>query len=216
MPRLQTFAKDLQLATAAIAPENIAAELAKFARVELASTISDGTGSPFYDKFVNGREGAEEETVVAPGPIVYAFVWWGDIIPYALQFLVERSPAQSGLYKQSWIVRSNGRLISDARQIRFGDKVEITNTQPYHRKVDVGHMRMSVPHQLIEDARQAVNRIWGNMVEARRTLIQLPGGYVLKGRFHRGFRLHARRKLRADVSAGEAMTYPALSLSMRI
>lgn len=215
MPRLQTFAKDLQLATAGIAPENVARELAEFAKAELADAIGRGEGSPVYDRYVNGALGAPESAVVPPGPILYDFIWWQEIVALALQYLVERSPVRSGRYKRSWLVMVDGRPAPDPAGIPLDAEVIIVNDQPYSRKVDVGHMKMSVPPHIIEDARQAVMRIFGNMLTARRTLVELPGGYVLKGRFHKGAGASARKGLRKDTQAGQPMTYPALVLAMR-
>lgn len=85
MPRISTFERDLKFATAGIAPENIAKEMAAFARSELSKAIQEGIGSERYDKYVNGRLDAEEETVTPPGPILYVFRWWREIVEYALQ-----------------------------------------------------------------------------------------------------------------------------------
>lgn len=216
MARIQTFAKDLQLATAGIAPEQIAAQLAAFARSELAKSISDGEGSERYDRYVNGNLGAEEETVIPPGPILYVFRWWQEIVEFALQTLVERSPDKSGTYKQSWFVMTPGGRVKSFDEIPLNSDVILCNSQPYSRKIDVGHMRMSVPPGVVEDARKAVLSRFGNFVTAKRTMIPLPGGYVLKGRFRRGYKQFARTKLRKDTQAGAQMTYPALVLSMKI
>jgi len=53
------------------------------------------------------------------------------------------------------------------------------------------------------------------LVTAQRSLIPLPDGYVLKGRFRRGVCQFARRRLRPNTAAGSQMTYPALVLIMR-
>ena len=215
MARLQSLGRDLQLATAGMKPEAIAPALAKFARDELAKVIASGEGSPLYDKYVNGREGADESTVEPPGPIVYVFNWWSDVIAYAMSILEDLSPQLSGAYKNHWIVRADGVPVSDMKAIQRASVIEITNTSPYHRSIDVGHKRYRLGHNIIDTARQRVNSVYGNVIIAKRTLIQLPGGYVLKGRFSRGYRKYARRKLRPDVSAGQKMTYPTLHLSMR-
>lgn len=215
MARIQSFARDLQLATAGLAPQNIAAALAQFARDELAKAIGSGEGSPEYDIYVNGRHGAAESTVVPPGPILYVFSWWDDIVRYALQYLIERSPAKSGLYKNSWIVMADNRIIPNPKNIPVTSQVLLTNFQPYHRKIDVGHMEMRVPPFIVEDARKQVMSIFGNIITAKRTMITLPGGYVLKGHFRRGIRKHARPGLRPDTRAGAAMSYPSLLLTMR-
>ncbi|WP_027578477.1 hypothetical protein [Bradyrhizobium sp. Ai1a-2] len=215
MARISTFAKDLQLATAGIAPENIARELAAFAKSELAKAIADGEGSERYDRYVNGVLGAVEETVVPPGPILYVFQWWREIIEFALQSAVERSPEKSGDYKKSWFIMTPGGVIKSFDEIPINSTVILTNNQPYSRKIDVGHMRMSVPPGVIEDVRKMVMARFGNFVTAKRTLIPLPGGYILKGRFRRGYRPYARTKLRPDTQAGAQMTYPALVMSMK-
>ena len=215
MARLQTFAKDLELATAGIAPENIARELAEFAKAELADAIARGEGSPLYDRYVNGVLGAPESAVVPPGPILYDFIWWQEIVTFALQYLVERSPVRSGRYKRSWLVMVDGRPAPDPAAIPLNAEVALVNDQPYSRKIDVGHMKMSVPPLIVEDARQAVMRLFGNMLTARRMLIELPGGYVLKGRFRKGAGAGARKGLRKDTQAGQPLTYPALVLAMR-
>ncbi len=207
--------KDLQLITAGMQPAAIAPALAAFARAELAKSIANGEGSPNYQKFVNGVEGADESTVTPPGPIVYEFNWWHDIVPFALQTLIELSPEDSGAFKKSWFVMADGQTIADPAKIETASVVQITNDQPYSRSIDVGHKRYRMGHQIIDTARQRVNSVFGNMITARREMILLPGGYILKGHFRRGFRQHARRKLRPDASAGQPMTYPCLNLQMR-
>jgi hypothetical protein len=216
MPRISTFAKDLQLATAGIAPENIGKELAAFARSELAKAIQEGEGSERYERYVNGRLGAQEETVVPPGPILYVFHWWREIVEFALQTAVERSPEKSGDYKKSWFIMTPGGVVKSFDDIPINSTVVLTNNRPYARKIDVGHMRMTVPPGIVEDVRKAVMARFGNFVIAKRTMIPLPGGYVLKGRFRRGYRPFARTKLRSDTMAGAQMTYPALVLSMKV
>jgi hypothetical protein len=216
LARISTFAKDLQLATAGMEPEAIAPALAAFARSELSKAIQEGEGSARYEKYINGNFGAEEETVVPPGPILYVFHWWREVIEFALQTLVERSPEKSGDYKKAWFVMTPGGRVKSFDDIPINASVIISNDQPYSRKIDVGHMRMSVPPGVVEDARKIVMSRFGNMVTATRVLMPLPSGYVLKGRFRRGFRPHARTKLRPDTIAGAVMTYPALVLSMKV
>lgn len=215
MARIQTFERDLRLATADIEPQNIAPELARFARQSLSEAIQSGEGTENYTKYVNGREGAAEETVVSPGPIVYDFIWWREIVEFAIQSAVERSPERSGDYKKSWFIMTPGGVVKSWDALSINDTVILTNNQPYHRKIDVGHMQMSVPPGVVEDVRRMVLGRFGNIITAKRTLIPLPGGYVLKGVFRRGYRPYARTKLRPDTQAGARMTYPALVMSMK-
>ncbi len=203
------------MATAGMEPQNIARELAAFARSELSKAIQEGEGSERFNRYVNGRLGAREESVVPPGPILYVFQWWREIVEFALQTAVERSPEKSGDYKKSWFVMTPGGVIKSFDEIPINSVVILTNNQPYARKIDVGHMKMSVPPGVVEDVRKRVMARFGNIVNAKRTMIPLPGGYILKGRFRRGYRPFARTKLRPDTQAGARMTYPALVLSMK-
>jgi hypothetical protein len=215
MARLQSMMADLQFCTAGIAPDKIQPALVAFARSELAKTIADGTGSPNYDLYVNNAPATTEENVVLPGPINYVFRWWGDIVTFALQTLLDLSPEASGDYKKSWIVRVDGEQVTDYTNIDSGAVVEIVNDSDYARSITVGHKHYRIGHQNIEEARSAVNGVYGNFIDARSTMIQLPDGYILKGHFVKGFRQFARRKLRPDVRRGESMTYPCLQLSVK-
>lgn len=215
MARFETFDQDIRLATADLEPEAISQELAKFARASLAEAISSGQGSPIYEKFINSRPGAAEETVIAPGPIVYEFSWWPEIIEFALEYLRKRSPVRSGKFRDSWFVLVNDARIVSAADIPIDARVTITNNQPYARKIEVGHMQMSVPHGVAEDARVAVRRLYGSILDVRKTFVTLAGGYVLKGHFRRGVRKFSRTRLRPDAGAGSKMLYPALVLAMK-
>lgn len=226
MARIESYEKQVALATAGIAPQNLARELALFAKAELAKTIADGTGSPRYDRYVNGALGANEFTVVPPGPIIYDFHWWEDIIEYAIDVLRARSPAtsgepargpfptKSGSYRDSWFPMLNGVIVTDYAAIPIDATVIITNNQPYARKIEVGHSSFSVSPGVVEDSTMRFRQRFGNLVQAKATMVALPGGYTLKGIFRRGIREQSRSKLRKDTMAGSQMTYPAMTLKM--
>lgn len=221
MARVQyDFERHLRLATADLEPAAISRELAAFARRSVRDVISTGEGSPTYDKFVDGNLGAAEESVRAGGVIIYDFIWWEEIVIYALQHLVQRSPkGKSGRHQRSWHVLANGAPISNPRLIPIGAVVHVVNTQPYARKIEVGFME-TVGFRSTEDARRAVMSVFGNMVTTRAVFIELPAGpapapYTLRGRFKRGARQFSRTKLRRDTGSGATMTYPALRLEMR-
>lgn len=216
MARPQAFERELRLATAFLDPQNISRELAAFARQSLAQVQASGQASQFYEKSVNGRRGAAEETVVPPGPIVYDFSYLPEIAEFALEFARNRSPVDSGRYKGSWFVLVNGETVPDLSAIPDDAELVITNDQPYHRKIDVGAMKMRVPPGIVEDTRQAVMRRFGNVIRAERRFVNLASGrgdtevpYILR----RG----SQRKGRTDKDrrAGAEMTYPALVITHR-
>jgi hypothetical protein len=217
--RMVLTPRDVQLATDGISPENISRELAKFARGELAKAIDGGEASSIYTKYVTQRggavEGAEEETVEAPGPILYEFSYWQPIVAFALQFIENRSPVKTGKYQSSHRVMLGSQFISQDTQISAGESVTIVNTQPYSRKIEVGFMQMSVLEGVYQDTMRAVKSQFGRAITVKFQMIFLPNGYVLKGRFSKGVKAGARRKLAKDTQAGARMTYPSIIMSMK-
>ena len=233
MARFETFAKDIQMATADIAPDQISAHLARFARDELAKAIKAGEATANYDLFVNNRPATSEFVVEAPGPIVYEFSWWRVVIRFALDFLVKSSPRKSGQFAASFIVIVGGKVVTDFSNIQPSAEVIITNAQPYVRKVQVGAMQMSVPDQIFDRARSAIARKFGTTsFSSNVKFLTLSGGlhplipYVLKGEYARrrnqwvaavnSGRLRGAKRVerRKDRDAGMPITYPSLILNM--
>jgi len=148
---------------------------------------------------------------------------------FALSFAVERSPEEaSGRYKRGWFIAVDDQPWTAALSvIPSGAQVMLTNREPYHRKVDTGGQVMRVPPGIVEATRQAVQRRFPGL-QADRSFVAIPGGYVLKGRGResglrfdakggRWSRIHAPRPVRAkDRRASQALTYPALILSQRV
>jgi hypothetical protein len=215
MASLRAFERELKVATAGLEPQAINKLLAQTAHQALEEAQSAGEAPESFIRYVNGREGVAEESVEAPGPIVYVFSWLNEVAEYALAFAEARSPVLSGRYKSSWFAMVNGALWERGTLIAASAELIVTNDQPYHRKIDTGHMRMSVPPGIVEDARQAVMRRFGNVIQAQRRVITLGGAYVLAGVFHQGYRPHARTRLQKDTAAGRELNYPALVISQR-
>ena len=154
---------------------------------------------------------------------------------FALAFAVARSPAASGerhgksafpeAYRKRWFVAVDGvRWTGDLREIPAGAEVMVTNDQPYHRKIDVGGMKVSVPPGIVEAARQATMRRFPTLF-CGMGFVTWPGAYVLKGhgrsmaqRHSAYLKFYGRKTVgvfRKATSPGQVMTYPALILSNR-
>lgn len=204
MARPQAFERELKLATAGLDPANISKLLAQFAKQELAKVQASGEAPEHYVRAVNGRIGAPEESVVPPGPIVYSFNVLPEVAEYALAFAKERSPVKSGRFKRSWFVMVNGAQTSDLENIPIDSECILVNDQPYARKVEIGAMVMRVPPGIVEDARQAVMRRFGNIVTAQKRFIPLSGAYTLR-----------RASRRKDRGSGKQLLYPALVIRLR-
>ncbi|MCG5239523.1 hypothetical protein MCW82_07045 [Azospirillum doebereinerae] len=204
--KVAAFDRGLRLFVQDCQPAEISRALATFARASRDAAIAEGVAAPTYRTIVDGTPDASEDRVRPDGKIVYEFDVWDGVIPYALAFARARSPRQSGAYAASWFAMVNGNPWAEGGNIPPGAEVIVVNDQPYHRKIHVGAMEMSVPPGIVEDLRQAVQRRFGRTLKAEVSFIQLVGGYVLKGR---------SRRHRKDSRAGQPLTYPALVMKAR-
>lgn len=200
------FAAALKVATAGLESQAIAPLLAQAARQTLAEVQAEGIAPQNYIRAVNGHVGASEDEVIPPGPIFYQFNWLPEIAEYALGFAEARSPVKSGRFKNSWFAMVNGSLMQGGfGTIPVDAELIVTNDQPYARKIEVGHMKMSVPPGVVQDTRQAVMRRFGNVVNASVKFISLEGAYTLR-----------TKSGRKDRKAGHQLTYPALLVTQRL
>ncbi len=98
MAKAAVFRRNLQLfVDRTLSPAAQSARLAQAAKAEVARLIATGRASPNFIRFVDGVEGAPEESVkpANDGAIVYRFPVLGRVCMFALTFLVERSPQRS-------------------------------------------------------------------------------------------------------------------------
>jgi hypothetical protein len=221
------FDRQIAFATAGIAPENIAKELALFARAELAKAIAAGA-SPQYERFVNNRPGLPEESVTVPGSILYVFTNWPLVINSVLAELVKRSPRRSGRFASSFIVIANQAVTTNYAAIPADAEVIITNFQPYVRKIEGG--KKLGQKRVFDSSKNAVSRRFGAAWRFETRFLNVGAGvhpmmpYILKGdaplqaaaqnarssAFRAGRATLARRK---DRQAGQPITYPAILIN---
>lgn len=218
MGTLRTFAADLRLATADIEPVAVGAALARFARDQLAEAIASGAASPTYDRYVNGRFGVSEFSVVPPGPILYLFAGWAEVIPWTIDRLVQRSPERDGDYKRAHKAYVDWKPVADPEAVPRDVTVTITAMVDYVRKIEVGGQRMRVRPHIYEDVYAAVRRRFGGpggFLDVRFVYQTIPGGYILKGHYRRGPGEYARKGLRRGTRSGDPLTYPCIEMRMR-
>jgi len=204
----ESFDRQLTFATAGIEPENIAKELAKFARSELAKAIAAGA-SPQYERFVNSRPGLPEEAVTVPGSILYVFTNWPLVINAALAELQKRSPRRSGRYASSFVVLASGRAVTDYRSIPADAEVIIFNPMPFTRRIEAG-ANQSKGRRHFDLSRVALSRRFGDAFAVETRFLNIKAGvhplvpYIPKGN-------QGRRK---DRQAGSPLTYPSIVINM--
>lgn len=232
------FEQTVRLLRAKASPEAFRAYHAKVAKRELARYLAEAGDKPEIIRYVDGREGAAEESVRFGGVIRYEFVRLARIARDALELARDLSPVRSGRYREAWFLMLDGQEV-DANAVRADAReITLTNDQPYHRKLEMtvnqgarGPVKVSVrkPPGICEAVRQRLFRKYGQAFSAQITFIELQGGYTLKGytrtgtakrtqvRTREGRTIEAgvtRLRLRKDQRAGAQMTYPALVLSI--
>lgn len=196
--------------------------------------ISSGQLSGNYSTVVDGRVGADEDTIrLDGGYVTYIFSVIAQATNYALSECRKRSPVRSGSFRKSWAILVDGAAWDGhAASIQSGAQVTIVNTMPYARKIETAGQRVKVPPKIVEDVRQVVQRKYQGRIRAEKQFVTLQGGrdarggalpYVLKqGSISSG--LSWKKKAgwerkhmpyaskRQDRQAGAEMTYPALIL----
>lgn len=195
-------------------PAVLSARLAAFARKTLAETIAAGKAPPTYRRYVDGNEGAPEESVRPDGAILYRFSVLSQAAVFVLSYLSARAPVDTGRLRRSFVlfVRERGRYGNMIRAESFdpqrmnvaADEVTISNKQPYSRKADVQRVGtrklvFNRRENMYYDAAEAVRQRFRGVKVERVYRVSLPEPYILlTGR-------NARR----------SVEYPGLVLSLR-
>jgi hypothetical protein len=231
----QTVARTIrEFVDANLTPEANARKFAITARGYRDEVIRAGQASERYDTFVDGREGAREETTRPGGAVEYRFNSWDKIIRESMLQLAMASPMDDGDFVRAWTLAVNGKpWTGDYEDIPLDADVMIVNPLPYARKVEVGAMKLSVPAHPIERARQRLLRKYQNTYFGK-TFVFLPASfatlgyetpYILQGHAHRTPVQQSRRSSafrqgraflmpRRDTQKGQQVTYPALTISL--
>lgn len=216
-----------------LSPQARSAALASFARADVARLQREGRAALDYTVWVDGRENAPLESVQPEGRIVYRFNGIAEATAFALGFCVARSPVLTGAYRKSWVVMVDGReWTGPLPEIPAGSEVFVVNTQPYHRKIDMGSQgvgklgrevasrrgpkrKRGAYVSITEACRQELLRRFPGVV-ATRVFLELPGGpapapYTLKGGLVRGSVAAALNRRSGAFRAGRSTTLPRFS-----
>jgi len=223
-----------QFAADNLTPEANARKFATVARGYRDEAIRRDEAPPLYRTFVDGREGAKEETTRPGGATVYRFNLLGMIVRRVLAELQRASPNKSGDFMDSFVVAVNGApWTRDYDEIPPDAEVMVVNVVPYARKLEAGGMVLSVPAAPFERARQRLLRAFPSVYFGK-TFVFLPAAfgrngystpYILRGQYH-GAQFSARRRERAfkrglpfrragkSQQEGQQVTYPALTIAL--
>lgn len=105
-----------------------------------------------------------------------------EVAEFALATLRDLSPTgsgkdpHSGLYRKSHTLFLNGHDVPDATGWKQGDQLEISNPQPYARKLEVGGAKVSIAGHVYERAAQIIRSKHGDAVDVKFVFMSLKFG----------------------------------------
>jgi hypothetical protein len=173
--------------------------------------------APSHQTIVDGRSGAPIEAVKPGGTIVYLFdvgsASLEGAIDEAFALLAQLSPVRSGRFQRSFRLLVNGTqqdaaVLGSTIRLAPADEVQITNLQPYARKLERGWSDQA-PNGVFEVAAAMLKQRYGKILNIRFSYEAFPGFEA--GRTRGGGALHrAGTKERT-----RAARYPTIRLSLK-
>lgn len=170
MARLQAVSRQIAVA-ANDAMEEFHLYVAHVAKREHAAVMAAEPRPSAFHRYVDGIEGAAEETVRPNGVILYTYERMAEVVQYAMEVLFDLSPVDSGEYRSAHELFIGGLGARDLKNFSSGMEVSITNRVPYSRKIELGTMTMRVPGSSLvyQQARRRIVNRYGRMVEVNFT-----------------------------------------------
>jgi hypothetical protein len=164
-----------------ISPEARSLELALFAWRELAEAQRINQQAlgrvPRHDTFVDGRAGAEVETVRPDGVVVFEFEMLQDIFAQIGEMLVQASPVRTGRYARSFLFLADGVAVDPVGAVPPAEEYVFVSSVPYARKIENGLSPMA-PEGVFQAVAAVAKRRFGNMAAIRFTHVVLRTGMI--------------------------------------
>lgn len=201
----QLFEKNIRFALQDVFPPEFQKRHAEFARQVKQAYLKQHSVPPAVETFVDGRNGADENSVKPYGLIRYEFFHLAGMGQMMLETARAESPTASGKYRDSWFLMVDGKrtneIPADAKEI------VLTNDQPYHRKLEVTtnvkKLKLNRPPGIVQIVEQKLLREFGDNISVAVAFIDLPDAYIL-----------ITDRPRRDRRKGMRITYPAVIVSL--
>lgn len=229
--RIDSVATDINLFVSRdLSPAGQSRAIAEFARGAIST--ADQTNQRILGRVpprtitVDGHQGAALDSVrPSGGSIIVEWEVVNDVLIWIGNTLRERSPIRSGDYRKGWTLLADGRAIEEGQQVPHAEVYTFVNVVPYARRIEVGKTKsgrdfvIQVPNRIAErTARDAAAR-FGNIARIRSVWINLQSAYTLRqnqaSRSFAGGVLRISKRQRGDRRAGSAITYPAITVSLK-
>lgn len=137
-----------------------------------------------FTRWVDGRQGAAEETVKPTGIIRYRYHRLEEIVQAAMETLFDLSPVESGEYRNAHTIFVNGAQSRNLSDWDGQESIVILNPLPYSRKIELGIMKMRVPgsDHVYEQAEDILRRRFNNQASVVFTYRGYVGGGIAGAR----------------------------------
>lgn len=184
--RIQTVDRDIEiLLREDLSPAAQSLAFASFAReqIDTAGKVNARILGriPRSKTFVDGREGAELETVNPKGVIVTEFELVDDTLKWIADQLETHSPVKTGRYKKSHTLLADGAEIDVGGVIPAADEYVFINTVPYARKLERG-MSSQAPDGVYQVVAVLAQRRFGNIAKVTFSFRTVLKGHIVGGR----------------------------------
>ena len=202
--RVQPIERDIALLIDETAsPEAASRLIASTARAALADAQQKNTAAlghaPDFERTVDGRRNAPEETVRPDGVIVYAFDvgLQGDVVDWCWQEVLRRAPVRSGRFAASQVLYADGMPVETPDPTLQAQEWVILSTEPYARKIERGQSAQA-PDGLYEAIATLAQRRFGNIARVRFGYRVPVGGVTGLERWASGRKRRNRRDAERD------------------
>lgn len=179
--------------------------------------------NPSFTFYANTPGNTNLESVILPGPIVYKYQYFEEIIQAIMEDLRRSSPVQSGAYVQGHTLFINGEPVPDDRMPPYADGMDIfiANTVPYARRIEVGKTTSGrafviqvAPHIYERVAKRAQAR-FGNIAGISHGYASIPKAHTIKGRLPSHYIAKGGVRRRRRQVVGSSVQAPAIFINPR-
>lgn len=180
--------------------------------------------SPDFEYYANTHGNEILESVKLPGPIVFRYWYFREIVFEAMRFLESASPAEHGRYMRAHRLYVNGAHVPDPIEHTFrqNDEIIVVNAAPYARKIEVGRTHSGRTFTIDETQsavyQRALERLkqrFRHLARLRFQFINLSDAYRLKLDWptKRQTRSGVSKRVRSGRGKGAAIQYPAIIIN---
>lgn len=143
---------------------------------------------PTFDAYAN-TPGTPVEAVILPGPIVYRYRYFGEVVAVARKALDDASPQVSGAYKAGHKLFVNGAMVATLpTNLKPGDEVMLANLVPYARKIEIGKTKsgrafvIQVPNRIYERVAKGLQPRFRNSAKITFAYVSISGAHLTRKR----------------------------------